>query len=256
MFQSVLFIHEENPSAPNQKDNAKIRELQRRRARIVNKIEPLEVLPFPPKFDERIFLKTTGKPKTKTANGWFFYRKAYVEELKVIGRAYPMTEISKYISESWKNEPETVRKYYKELACKAANLQPETPITKTKPKVTKRVKSMKSSNESQKSTVPVKPVNDIPNKDFFKDYCIYSPQPVITPCTKLLESYPYDGISHESEYSSYFIEPNNLFGEGNNFYNIENDQIAYYEFMNTMNTQDINFDLSLYSEKEEQQTFY
>ncbi|CAG8459264.1 25586_t:CDS:1 [Racocetra persica] len=142
----MLLILEENPSAPNEKDNAIVREFLKR-MRNPNKVEPLESLPFPPKIDERAFLDQTkpNQRKTKAANGWFFYRKAYVEELKAIGRTYPMTEISKHIAELWKKEPEQVRNYYKELAIKAANLHHQKYGDNVKPTESK----VKKLNESR-----------------------------------------------------------------------------------------------------------
>ncbi|CAG8677996.1 7024_t:CDS:1, partial [Dentiscutata heterogama] len=66
----MIIILEENPSAPNEKDTAFLRELQRK-VRNPNEIEPLKSLPFPPKFDEHVFFKRKGKInkiKTKAAN--------------------------------------------------------------------------------------------------------------------------------------------------------------------------------------------
>ncbi|CAG8453988.1 1052_t:CDS:2 [Racocetra fulgida] len=130
----MFFILEENPSAPNEKDSALLREIQKR-MRNPNKVEPLERLPFPPKFDE-----------------------TYVEELKAIGRTYPMTEISKHIAELWKKEPEQVRNYYKELAIKAANLHHQKYGDNAKPNESKLKKPKKPNHEPiTKSIKPTEP---------------------------------------------------------------------------------------------------
>ncbi|KAF0469547.1 MATA-HMG [Gigaspora margarita] len=243
----MIFIFEENPSAPNEKDSAFLREL-RKRVRGPNKIEPLKSLPFPPKFDERIFLrnKTNMRFKTKAANGWFFYRKAYVEELKANGRTYPMTEISKHIAELWKNEPEKVRKFYKELASKAADLHHQVYgndlSNNNKPPCVKKPKKFKESQmKSEKPSIPIEPKGLSTKLPFNEHYInivddenIYSPYLPTTPC---LEYNPYD-IFYEPQCNNFYTEPVNFLGDNDNdIFNFDNEYFFWQQNLNTMNTE-------------------
>ncbi|CAG8836312.1 15921_t:CDS:1, partial [Racocetra persica] len=139
------------PSIPGAKVDPNFREIQKQ-ARSNSIVEPIVKVQFPPSIDEKIFIKSrkVGSYPSKAPNPFFFYRKQYVLQLKDSGKSYPMTDISCHVSRSWKNEPEYVREYYKELSKKASVLveaHRKDPYTVRKPK---RKKSPRSSNKKSK----------------------------------------------------------------------------------------------------------
>nr|CAG8513853.1 1934_t:CDS:2 [Entrophospora candida] len=63
---------------------------------------------------------TTPKPyTTKSPNKFFIYRKAWVEEFKVKGYQYSMTDISGFIAERWRREPDATKAVFIDMAEKA-----------------------------------------------------------------------------------------------------------------------------------------
>nr|CAG8511323.1 1671_t:CDS:2 [Entrophospora candida] len=69
---------------------------------------------------------TTPKPyTTKSPNKFFIYRKAWVEEFKVKGYQYSMTDISGFIAERWRREPDATKAVFIDMAEKAKMLHRE-----------------------------------------------------------------------------------------------------------------------------------
>ncbi|CAG8670182.1 17641_t:CDS:2 [Cetraspora pellucida] len=209
----MFFILEENPSAPNEKDNALLRELQKK-LRPNHEVEPLERLPFPPKFDE-----------------------PYVEELKAIGRTYPMTEISKHIAELWKKEPEIVRKYYKELAIKAAHLHHEEYGNDK----SSRVKKEKSKKPNQEPLI--KPIEPAEPKGSTEPVPSYNE---ITYDYSSNQTHLFTPFTPYYNDCSYFYDPYSfIIGDNGNFGGYNNEECSLFcslfcshaNTMNIMNTE-------------------
>ncbi|CAB4386126.1 hypothetical protein RhiirA5_498320 [Rhizophagus irregularis] len=74
--------------------------------------------PFPPtiNIDDLVTSKPNGDKPSKSSNAFIIYRKAYVKELHSRGINLQMTQISPMVSESWKQEPDSVKAEYKRLA--------------------------------------------------------------------------------------------------------------------------------------------
>ncbi|RIB16051.1 hypothetical protein C2G38_2247269 [Gigaspora rosea] len=156
-YKTICFIQE--PSIPGVKVDPHFKELQKK-VRSLAIVEPLVIVEFPPSIDERTFIKRrSGHPfPTKAPNPFFFYRKEYVLQLKRLGRQYPMTDISGHVSRSWKNEPDNVKEYYKELSRKASELM-ETNKTNSLParKPLPKKKSSRPSNKPNRKVHPPQP---------------------------------------------------------------------------------------------------
>ncbi|KAG9299487.1 hypothetical protein G9A89_009440 [Geosiphon pyriformis] len=75
-------------------------------------------VPFPPNIDPRecINLKKNGTVPLKSPNCFILYRLAFYNELRAKGFIARQKIISKMVSSSWKKEPLSVKKAYKDLA--------------------------------------------------------------------------------------------------------------------------------------------
>ncbi|CAG8458920.1 2433_t:CDS:2 [Paraglomus brasilianum] len=103
--------------------------------------EYLITLPYPPEISptELLSRKKSGPGLTKTANAFFVYRKAYVKELKRLGKRIKMTQISGVISYSWSREPEKTRSAYKDIADEASEMFKKiNPTPEKQPSLTKK----------------------------------------------------------------------------------------------------------------------
>ncbi|KAF0522615.1 MATA-HMG [Gigaspora margarita] len=76
---------------------------------------------FPPKINIDDLVKPKVTKPSRPPNAFIIYRKAYVNELHLRGINLGMTQISPMVSQSWKQEPETVKQEYKKLAKAAEN---------------------------------------------------------------------------------------------------------------------------------------
>ncbi|CAG8471939.1 1221_t:CDS:2 [Diversispora eburnea] len=78
-------------------------------------------VPFPPPVKPQDFINNGGRKfktiSNRSLNAFFIYRRAYLDQLRVHGIKAKMTDVSPFISSSWKNEPSFVRDAYKEIAC-------------------------------------------------------------------------------------------------------------------------------------------
>ncbi|RGB41889.1 hypothetical protein C1646_662739 [Rhizophagus diaphanus] len=87
---------------------------------VLNQDPPMVLIkpPFPPtiNIDDLVTSKPNGDKPSKTSNAFIIYRKAYVKELHSRGNYLQMTQISPMVSESWKQEPDSVKAEYKRLA--------------------------------------------------------------------------------------------------------------------------------------------
>ncbi|CAI2161963.1 20056_t:CDS:2 [Funneliformis geosporum] len=81
-------------------------------------------VPFPPQINPKDLLekRRQNRVSSKSPNAFFIYRIAYLDQLKLYKHRIKMTDMSGYVSASWKNEPSHVKAEYKELARKVGRL--------------------------------------------------------------------------------------------------------------------------------------
>ncbi|CAG8459370.1 4332_t:CDS:1 [Acaulospora colombiana] len=78
---------------------------------------PSLVLPFPPQVKAEDLLDCgTRQLPSKPPNAFFIYRKVYTKELIAQNLRFKMTDVSPWVSMSWKRESEDVKMKYKEIA--------------------------------------------------------------------------------------------------------------------------------------------
>jgi len=80
--------------------------------------KPISV-PFPPNVNPMDLIKPRkdGRPRKRCANYFLIYRIQFAEALRANGCTTPlMTDISTMAGDAWKEEPEFVRQYYKDVA--------------------------------------------------------------------------------------------------------------------------------------------
>ncbi|CAG8558782.1 4946_t:CDS:1 [Ambispora gerdemannii] len=82
---------------------------------------PTIFVPFPPKITAEDYLKKKrdGSFPNKSMNCFMLYRIAFNKELRAKGICVRQQSISRHISDSWQNEPDYVRKVYRDLAVRA-----------------------------------------------------------------------------------------------------------------------------------------
>ncbi|RHZ56059.1 hypothetical protein Glove_406g113 [Diversispora epigaea] len=77
---------------------------------------PELTLPFPPEISPEELIANTRKLPSKPPNAFFIYRKVYTKALVNKNMRFKMTDVSPWVSSSWKLEPEEVKTKYKEIA--------------------------------------------------------------------------------------------------------------------------------------------
>ncbi|CAG8745950.1 16321_t:CDS:1 [Dentiscutata heterogama] len=78
---------------------------------------PTLVLPFPPQINpEDLMNCKTRKLPSKPPNAFFIYRKVYTKELVAQNLRFKMTDVSPWVSISWKRESNEVKDKYKAIA--------------------------------------------------------------------------------------------------------------------------------------------
>src|ERR1044072_5317562 len=87
---------------------------------------PSVKLPFPPIIDPKdvLIIGKDNKP-TRSPNAFIIYRKVFFKTVRDEGHILPMTTISSMASQSWEQEPDEIKKYYKSLAKEAYNYRNE-----------------------------------------------------------------------------------------------------------------------------------
>ncbi|CAG8457804.1 4364_t:CDS:1 [Cetraspora pellucida] len=76
-------------------------------------------LPFPPNFNVAADIINRRKPSQinlKAPNAFLIYRKVFLDHICTINHNLKMTDVSKLVSTHWKNEPESVKSFYKEVS--------------------------------------------------------------------------------------------------------------------------------------------
>ncbi|KAF0492607.1 MATA-HMG [Gigaspora margarita] len=86
-------------------------------------------LPFPPEINaEDLINCKTRKLPSKPPNAFFIYRKVYTKELIARDFRYKMTDVSPWVSSSWRNESDKVKEKYKEIAKGVRQLYKQTKL--------------------------------------------------------------------------------------------------------------------------------
>ncbi len=87
---------------------------------------PLIKPSFPPLIDPKdlLIIGKDNKP-SRSPNAFIIYRKVFFKTIRNEGHVLPMTAISSMASQSWEQEPDEVKKYYKRLAKEAYNYRNE-----------------------------------------------------------------------------------------------------------------------------------
>jgi hypothetical protein len=81
-------------------------------------------VPFPPqiKAEDILEKRRQNRKSAKSPNAFFIYRIAYLDQLRLHNFRVKMTDMSGYVSASWKKEPSNVKATYKDLARKVERL--------------------------------------------------------------------------------------------------------------------------------------
>jgi hypothetical protein len=81
-------------------------------------------LPFPPNISALDIypLRHTNIRMSRSPNAFFFYREACSNQLKLQNHNLKMVEVSRLVSENWKNEPTFVKDEYRKIARVAREL--------------------------------------------------------------------------------------------------------------------------------------
>jgi len=122
---------------------------------------PNLILPFPPHIvPEDLINSQTCKLPSKPPNAFFIYRKVYTKELIAQNLRFKMTDVSSWVSNSWKLEPEEVKTKYKEIAREVRKIYKQIKLD-----IEDKSKSS-SANTSPDTTQPSTP---LPASSFNKD---------------------------------------------------------------------------------------
>ncbi|CAG8477237.1 563_t:CDS:1 [Funneliformis mosseae] len=102
---------------------------QQQKTRNIISPPPNLTLPFPPHIvPENLINKKSCKLPSKPPNAFFIYRKVYTNELVAQNMRFKMTDVSSWVSISWKLEPEEVRTKYKEIAREVRKIYKQTKL--------------------------------------------------------------------------------------------------------------------------------
>ncbi|CAG8512410.1 8708_t:CDS:2 [Paraglomus occultum] len=83
-------------------------------------VEPPDTLPFPPQLDiTDLVTKYTRKRLARFPNEFIIYRSLYVKYLKERNHNFSMTDLAPIVSKLWKNEPDNVKNFYKQVSIEA-----------------------------------------------------------------------------------------------------------------------------------------
>jgi hypothetical protein len=145
-----VFINTNNPKVKSHVQNKKLP-------------YPLIRPPFPPLIDPKdlLIIGKDNKP-TRSPNAFIIYRKVFFKTIKNEGHVLPMTSISSMASQSWEQESEEIKNYYKRLAKEAFNYRNE----RFPKKVNRRRKREKWNIISFKSNTPTFINNNVGNNHF------------------------------------------------------------------------------------------
>nr|CAG8484887.1 8273_t:CDS:1 [Entrophospora candida]CAG8636710.1 13289_t:CDS:1 [Entrophospora candida] len=119
-------------------------------------------LPFPPHIiPEDLINEKTMKLPSKPPNSFFIYRKAYTKELVSQNLRFKMTDVSPWVSISWKSEPEEVKTKYKEIAREVRKIYKKTKQETEKEKLTLECKNKNFQEIVSMLPIPTPPLNDV-----------------------------------------------------------------------------------------------
>jgi hypothetical protein len=112
--------------------------------------------PFPPPIDPKdlLIIGKDNKP-TRSPNAFIIYRKVFFKTVRNEGHILPMTAISSMASQSWEQESDEVRKFYKNIAKEAYNYRNECfpkKINKRKKKEKWNIISFKNNDSNDSSS--------------------------------------------------------------------------------------------------------
>ncbi|CAG8784785.1 18806_t:CDS:1, partial [Racocetra fulgida] len=119
---------------------------------------PSFTLPFPPEINaEDLINSKTRKLPSKPPNAFFIYRKVYTKELIARDFRYKMTDVSPWVSSSWKNETDKVREKYKEIAKGVRQLYKQSKLETVENKEERMVENKTQIHDPQPSPLPSTP---------------------------------------------------------------------------------------------------
>ncbi|CAI2161951.1 3321_t:CDS:1 [Funneliformis geosporum] len=141
---------------------------------------PRVILPFPPNITayEIAHKRRRSKICSKTPNAFFIYRKAFVDHLSLLDHRLKMTEVSRLVSDHWKNESQEVKATYEKISKqveKELNDMRNRDLVYVEHKVVKRrrqrtlYKNSFSTNEAVSVELPRNVTGENPNIYHFKD---------------------------------------------------------------------------------------
>jgi hypothetical protein len=182
---------------------------------------PKITMPYPPKVTaleliEKAKLKRTA---TKSPNKFLIYRKEFVKELNRLGIQCSMTDISKFIGESWKQEPKHVKDAYVKISDEANRLHKQiigvpTIMKKKNHRKKSSNKYLKLSNDEANQIIGV-PTEYNPSllpasyTNYPSDVQMYPPtQPLPPPPSCIYDEYDYpQQHMYQDYYPSYQLVP-------------------------------------------------
>ncbi|CAG8589697.1 3758_t:CDS:1 [Cetraspora pellucida] len=144
---------------------------------------PTLVLPFPPQINpEELMNSKTRKLPSKPPNAFFIYRKVYTKELVAQNLRFKMTDVSPWVSISWKRESPEVKDKYKAIAKEVRQLYKQLKLKSTQ--VDNNTNSDTSYDSNSSSDSPSPPSDSqllspslfwiLPTDSDYSDYSDYS----------------------------------------------------------------------------------
>ncbi|CAG8470762.1 415_t:CDS:1 [Acaulospora morrowiae] len=119
-------------------------------------------VPFPPSVKPQDFVPKVGtRASKKSPNAFFIYRKAFLNQLRVHNCKIKMTDVSPFISASWRRETLQVKEAYKEISRQVEKLTIE--MSQKKKSIHKNLKPTPVYLESKEVQPPPQYHHEITN---------------------------------------------------------------------------------------------
>ncbi|CAG8549873.1 9384_t:CDS:2 [Diversispora eburnea] len=137
---------------------------------------PELTLPFPPEINPEELMANTRKLPSKPPNAFFIYRKVYTKALVAKNMRFKMTDVSPWVSSSWKLEPEEVKTKYKEIARNVRQIYKKTKETSSVPSSNydcKETQTQTQTNSSSSSEQIESPIEKLLTPDLSQEDSLF-----------------------------------------------------------------------------------
>ncbi|RIA80819.1 hypothetical protein C1645_866100 [Glomus cerebriforme] len=220
---------------------------QQKTRKVVNP-PPNLTLHFPPHIvPEDLINSKTRKLPSKPPNAFFIYRKVYTKELIAQNLRFKMTDVSPWVSTSWKLEPEEVKAKYKEIAEEVRKIYKQTKLDTADESETSSPNTSPKLQPLQSLSTPPLDENNFSNLELSPEFYFYGLNTGSIGSQNLIENNELNYYNNNNLFST-FTNSNNLFElssnnstlwqnnpefcnlPSNNFENI-NTELAYSKYL-------------------------